>query len=769
MTYQYPISTTIERYTGSVWQDITHYCISTLSIKNIGIQTQNFEDRLASPGTIDITINNAGDTFVANTDFKRKTPLRVTILWAGVSKIYYFYVVKATPSDHTREDKTIQINAVDWLGLALRDLLRHVPVAQNKRIDEAVTTLLTYAPNQPNDTDFDTGVETFRIVFDAIRNGRTTLYAELYNQIFSELGYMYLRNNETLVIENNNARKGDLTPTTYTFDSGELAGGVVEKMDGGDLLLMSGGKILKAARQFNTLATEFPRPTNIKKTDGEVLNKIVVTVMPRQVNFGVGETYQLYTYNLYDENPPIPIPTGATIVIEGGYPEVPIAVTGKAPDSAIDVATPVYPTNFAYNLGPDGADDLVHTFEAGADSWKWTITNNGSSGAITLIELFGRPIFNQQPLSYTAEDSTSQDEHDVKAATYDLVYRQDIDRATNEADLLLSQRKDPKEIIESISFLANLDYDNMANFMLTDIGHLRRIVSTSLGIDKYVFVQGIESLDIEIGGLINVTYKVKELERSLSLSPIALRFSGVSSSKNVLVFNPTSKLENLTQKTISLWVYCRTSITAVPLVSKLRGATSVNDYGWELWILAGGGVDGRVQFVQGFSTNWGIWQTPLNTMNSKLNGWHNIIVKFDRSSSSNNPIIKVDDVTQALTESATPSGTAQSDAAIPIHIGNQSILNLDRDYDFSGSIKDVRIYNRLTTDAEDTQIATHEDDYTVVPDYIFSAPFVEADDIADYINHPITPTMRVVESVEKNVGTVRYANVLNGEVKGETP
>lgn len=766
MTTQFPSVQKIERYTGTAWEDISHYCITDLVLTNIGIQTQDFGDRLAAPASLAFTINNKGDVFNPNTDFKRKTPIKITIEWVTLSRVFYFYVMQATPSSHTELNKTIEINATDWFGLALRNLLRHVPVEQDLTIDEAVTELLTYAPNQPNSTDFDIGTETFQIVFDAIRNGRTTLYAELYNLILSELGYMYLNNNETLVIENANARKGNLTPTVLSYSTGVPTGAAIKKMDGGYLRLMSGGKILLAAEETISIGPEFPRPINIERSEGEVLNKIIVTVMPRQVDFGVGNKHQLYTYNLYDENPPITIPTGATIVIEGGYPE---SLGNRPPDSAIDITIPTYPDYFSFNLGPDGADDLVHTFIAGADSWKWTITNNGASGSITAIEIFGRPIFNSQPLSYTAEDQVSQDEHDVKSATYDLIYRQELDKVTSEIDLLLSRQKDPREIIKSISFCANLDAENMANFMLSEIGHLRRVLSPSLDIDKYAFIQGMD-VTIKIGGNIYPTYKLKELEQSLTISPIALRYSGVGSSKNVLVFDPIKKLESLTVKTLSIWIYPRTIVSGAALISKRRGATSINDYGWELWMLAGGSVDGMIQYVHGFSTNWGIWQTPLNTMNSKVNGWHNIIVKYNSSSTSNNPIIKVDDVLQTLTEAETPSGTSRGDVGIPLHIGNQSILFADRMVDFWGSIKDVRIYNRETTDEEDTLIVSNEDDYTVVPDFIFNAPFVETDDLADYIGNPITPDMKIIESVDNNIGTVRYdTSIVNGEVKGETP
>src|SRR3990172_3493315 len=735
----FPDSQTIERWDGSAWVNITNYCISDIDITGIGMQTRDFGDRLASPGMLTLTINNKDNVFDANIDFKRKTILKISINWLSLQKVFYFYVIKADPSEHTRLDQTIVINAVDWLGLALRNLLRNIPVAQDKRIDEAVTMLLTYAPNQPNDIDFDTGLETFSIVFDAIRNRKTTLYAELYNYAISELGYIYLRNNETLVIENANARKGTLTPNTYTYKTGELVGGALEKMDGGYLRLMSGGKILFSKEVNITIGPEFPRPTEIKQDDGEVINKIVATVKPRQVDFGVGNIYQLYTYNLYNENPPISIPAGATIVIEGGYPET---TDGKVPDSAIDVIEPVYPDYFGYNLGPDGADDLVHNFVAGADSWKWEIINNGPSGAITSIEFFGRHIFNQQPLSHTAEDEASQLEHDVRPTIYDLVYRQDIQGITDDFNLLLSKEKDPKKIITSISFCANLDNENMANFMLTDIGHLRHIVSMSKNTDKYVFVQGIESLKITIGGNIFITYKVKELDRSLSLSPIAIRYSGVNASKNVLIFDPLPKLENLIQKTISLWVYPRTIVSGVPFISKRRG-TGLDDYGWEVWMLAGGGVDGMIQYLHSFSTNWGIWQTPLNTMNSKVNTWCNIIIKFNSISATNNPIIKVAGVLQTLTETETPVGTSKDDSAIPIHIGNQSLLFDNLIYDFWGSIKDIRIYNRITSDAEDALIVAGEDDYTIVPDFIFNAPFVETDELADYINNPITPSMKI--------------------------
>lgn len=765
MTSAYPDSIILERYNGADWVVISGV-ISDYDIDDIGIQTPKFEDRLASAATLKFEVRNEDGQYDVDIDFKRKTPLRLTINYMLLSKVFYFYVTKAIPSDTTYLE-TISVQATDWMGLAILDLLRHVPVGQNQRIDQAITTLLAYISNQPQHTDFDIGVETFQIVFDAIYNGKTSVYAELYNFIISELGYMYLRNNETLVIENATARNGLLTASPYYYDVMGDESFALNDSNDGFLLSDDGGKIILGNVMTESLPNEFPRLANtpfskaIERETGEnVLNKIIMQVQPRQVDLSVGAYYQVYTYNLYNENPSILVRGGGAItVLEGPYPEDGAGV-GKTPDAAMEVSTPSTGMGGSFFVFSIPAGSLVHTFVAGADSWKWTIQNNGADGYITEIELFGRPIFRQQPLSYTAEDTDSQEEYGTKSGLYNLVYRQNINSAIAEAEALLAKEKDSKTITKSISFCANLSNAHMVNFMLSDMGDYRHLVSASLGIDEYHFIQGMK-IQIQPQGMIYHQLKLKQKE--YNLTPLSIRLSGVAGSQNVVNFGSISRLANLTQKTISLRLYPRgVSLSAIPMLTKY-GDTSG---GWELWVLGVlPAVIGMVQYNHNFTGGMATWQTPANTITPLLNTWVHIFITYDLSSTANDPSIYVNNVLQALTEVTAPSGTPYTDVSSLLRLGNRYNLI----YDAEASIKHVRIYNRILDSTDRAAIYNDPtDDPSIVPDFIFRMPNVLSEDIASYIGQPITPSMKIIESTNLDLGTVGYSAAVGGEVKGET-
>ena len=73
---------------------------------------------------------------------------------------------------------------------------------------------------------------------------------------------------------------------------------------------------------------------------------------------------------------------------------------------------------------------------------------------------------------------------------------------------------------------------------------------------------------------------------------------------------------------------------------------------------------------------------------------------LDISSASNDPIIYVNGVSRAITETATPSGAAYSRDGVPIMIGNIKTATEDYDRAFDGKIFDPRVYSRVLTSTE---------------------------------------------------------------------
>jgi len=109
--------------------------------------------------------------------------------------------------------------------------------------------------------------------------------------------------------------------------------------------------------------------------------------------------------------------------------------------------------------------------------------------------------------------------------------------------------------------------------------------------------------------------------------------------------------------------------------------------GWML--LTESGAD-LIAFFHEFSTGNGRW---ASTSSIALNQWSFIAVTYDADSTANNPIIYVNGVSVSISETATPSGTRDSDVGQDMEIGNVTGGTAA----FDGNMADVRIYDDALT------------------------------------------------------------------------
>ncbi|MEZ6122627.1 MAG: DUF2341 domain-containing protein [Planctomycetaceae bacterium] len=123
-------------------------------------------------------------------------------------------------------------------------------------------------------------------------------------------------------------------------------------------------------------------------------------------------------------------------------------------------------------------------------------------------------------------------------------------------------------------------------------------------------------------------------------------------------------------------------------------ATGSSGDGWAFQV-GGTGSSGYLLFEQGFSTGIGEWKTALGSLN--LNTWQHVAIVYDSSSASNVPKIYIDGVLQALTTNSTGSGSARSDAALNLTLGNFS-QSATRTFD--GNVDEFRVSTKALTAAD---------------------------------------------------------------------
>ena len=170
----------------------------------------------------------------------------------------------------------------------------------------------------------------------------------------------------------------------------------------------------------------------------------------------------------------------------------------------------------------------------------------------------------------------------------------------------------------------------------------------------------------------------------------ALSFDGVDDYINA---GSDSSLDNLTTITISAWIYP----TGWGEATWGRILVKGNAAGG-FFFLSNDATEGveTLNFFQNFSTTDGYWRTPTSSM--VLNKWQHVAVTYDRSSTSNDPILYIDGVSKSVTEISgyTPAGSDLDDSAEDLYIGNTP----DNSRTFAGKIDEVRVYNRILTPEE---------------------------------------------------------------------
>ena len=122
------------------------------------------------------------------------------------------------------------------------------------------------------------------------------------------------------------------------------------------------------------------------------------------------------------------------------------------------------------------------------------------------------------------------------------------------------------------------------------------------------------------------------------------------------------------------------------------------------WVVAWANDSGTavdLVFVQEFSTTAGVWTTSGQPI--PLNEYSIIELYYDSSSTSNDPVLKVNGEVVAMTESVTPVGSHDDDTGNDLYIGNRS----GDDKAMDSTIDGVFIFNRQLSTAESSTLVNN--------------------------------------------------------------
>jgi hypothetical protein len=702
-----------------------------------GMRNNNPLTRVANTGSMTVTLNNSTGIYSPNgvsalAGWKKGIPLKMVITFEGESKEFKYYISDIDAKSDDKNKKAV-VTCVDWLDYAARHPIVNPGIQTNKRGDEVLTTLLGLIEVDPDATDFDTGIETFPTVLDTITS-QTKAYTEAAKIALSELGFVYLKKDGTLVFESSSHRSGwnivDSIPLANA-DSGFLL-----KEDGGYLLKEDGGKIIlneSAAVSFDS--------TNIFDYDApygkHVINRLTVYANPRKLSAAPEILFQL------DE--PIAIGSGQTVTIKGSYAN---------PDSGLrinaqDMITPVVTTDYLVNTLKTGAGtnisaDLVLTSTTyGTEGFTHQVTNNNASGGfITKYNYRGTGIYIFNQIEHAANNAASITEFEAETETLNQKYKNDLYSGIVFSESIVDEHNQPRTVLNSITFYANKSSANMMAFLYTDVGSLHYISMDDEGLSGNYYIQGTE-YKIQ-GGVIMVKWIVAialSLQVGCGLSPISAQFHYAAT--DAVDFGYLPKISNITYRTDSAWIYA-SSLPAQNMTIISQGTTGS---------LGGRKIDitqfPSVRLYEMHDGNLGAWVTPDGSIASGQ--WYLVTITRDVSTITNKPIMYLNAVSQIVREDSTPSGAVQTQIGKPLFIGNDSVYVRT----FDGKIFDPRIYNRILTQAEVVELYNAGVPSALVgtkDGLVFQGMAVRTENLANYIDQTLDSTLTLRDNVFGAVG-----------------
>jgi C4-type Zn-finger protein len=162
-------------------------------------------------------------------------------------------------------------------------------------------------------------------------------------------------------------------------------------------------------------------------------------------------------------------------------------------------------------------------------------------------------------------------------------------------------------------------------------------------------------------------------------------FDGIDDNINV---GSDSSIDNLFANggTASAWIYPAGwgESSYGRIVDKTTDTLGAN--GWGFIVNNGGTVLRKLTFYRGWSIERGFWYTPQDSIS--LDQWQHVVVTYNEDSTSNNPIIYINGVSQTLQWDDLPQGTVSPDSDQSLHIGNFAGATTRT---FDGIIDEVRL------------------------------------------------------------------------------
>jgi hypothetical protein len=507
----------------------------------------------------------------------------------------------------------------------------------------------------------------------------------------------------------------------------------------GETLLTEAGEDLLVDALTTFSFTDNLRSLAVKYGE-DVVNRFSVMAYPRKVDTSVVILYSLGS--------PMEIGAGQTVTFTGNY----VDPVGGQSAGGMEMIAPVATTDYLLNTQSDGLGTnltagAVVTADFGASSGINTVRNPSLlSGYIIKFQLRGKGIYTYDPVEFNIEDATSIAEYGPIEQTLDQKYQDNLSYGEALARSLLYFGKQPHTVLRSIDYLANLSPEVMNAFLQFDVGSLIKVQVTAMGIDGSYIIQK-EDFVIGKTGVIFCTYLLAAFWSLLagSLTSLQATFGGPGNTDDAINYGYLPNVVRTSARSYAAWVYDDgPAEDGAVLCAPFADGGGIKIHVTSLQ---------RVRVYSNLFNAWpGWWHSPTNSL---LTGaWHHIVVTYYVWDVTADPIIYIDGVSQVVTETDTPAGTLNSEYGAEVVVGNQHTDTQNYSQPWHGLLKDVRIYNRILSQAEVTELynAGTPDASIVTDGLVFQGPVVKTDEVADYSGHLLDASLPVLENIYRALG-----------------
>lgn len=463
--------------TAPVWTDITDDVLlmdNPIEFED-GIRSTSLIDLLASPGSINFTLDNspansggkAGYYSPGHADcragFAKNIQIRFLVTYDGTTySLGVYWLKKPIPSAGLFGEAVTICTASDWLEVMMNVPLPAIGVQASVRADELLDILLANVTTLPTSLDLDEGDSVFESALDADNVETDSVYSILAKICASEYGHIYLvqdtEGGGKLKFEHRNARLANTTSL----------GTISNTMD--DAVVIDDA--------------------------GQVFDRFQVSITPKRVDTSNVDLATL-NYHLY-------IGPGETKTFTLQYTEQTSGnrISGKT------IVTPVAGTDYKFGSTDDGSSQdlnasLTVTLSpaaGGSNSTDFNVVNSGSAGGyLNLFQLRGLGIYAFNP--YTVEVGTGG----LRVQKLTMPYQNNPNTADAVANYLQSAASDNERRGCRVKIHANKSAALMAAVIAGTVSTRWTLAETQTGLSGDFFINS-RRWSIGMGGRLDVEW-----------------------------------------------------------------------------------------------------------------------------------------------------------------------------------------------------------------------------------------------------------------------